>query len=84
MALGKAGADRQSMHAVLRGHSLAAWETLRQGQPNPLVELVSSDPEIQHFLDVSQIRTLMEAGMYTGDAAKRALEMAVTIRSALK
>ena len=46
MALVKAGADRQVMHEYLREHSLTAWGAVQSGNPNPLAELISHDPEI--------------------------------------
>src|SRR5213075_3162029 len=36
MELVKAGADRQQMHAVLRDHSMVAWQATAEGRPNPL------------------------------------------------
>ena len=46
MALVKAGADRQVMHEYLREHSMTAWGAIQSGNPNPLAELISHDPEI--------------------------------------
>ncbi len=37
------GADRQKMHEILRGHSLAAWGEVEKGNPNPLEELICAD-----------------------------------------
>ncbi|MFU8773470.1 MAG: adenylosuccinate lyase, partial [Anaerolineales bacterium] len=43
MALSKCGADRQVMHERLRDHALVAWSAIKNGQPNPLVDLVTRD-----------------------------------------
>ncbi len=72
MALGKAGADRQEMHARLRQHSLAAWDAIRTGHPNPLAESIARDPEIRHYLPEPELRSLMDASHYVGDAPQRA------------
>ena len=39
----KAGGDRQELHEVIREHSLAAWDALRRGETNPLVEDLCGD-----------------------------------------
>jgi adenylosuccinate lyase len=102
MELVKAGADRQVMHEVIRRHSLAAWEALRQEAPkagsapsrtgaasapptyqNPVIELLATDPTILAFLPAEQVRALLDASEYVGDAAQRAQEMAGIIRTAL-
>ena len=79
MALGKAGADRQLMHERLRQHSLAAWGAIRKGQPNPLAESINRDPEIRCYLTEHELRALMDASQYVGDAPQRAEAFAVTI-----
>lgn len=80
MALGRAGADRQAMHELIRQHALRAWQTLREGGRNPLAETLSSDPEILHYLPAEQVRLLLNAGEHVGDAPQRAREMAALIR----
>jgi adenylosuccinate lyase len=84
MALVKAGADRQVMHEYLREHSMTAWGAVQSGNPNPLAELITHDPEITHFLPADQLNTLMDVSYYLGDAVKRARGMAETIRKALQ
>ena len=83
MALGKAGADRQEMHARIRDLSLQAWEALRRGEPNPLAEQVAADPEFLRYLPADQLRALMDARGYLGDAPLRARELAAQIRQAV-
>lgn len=83
MALGKAGADRQEMHEHLRVHALAAWDAIGRGEPNPLRELIRSDPEFLRFLPANQLEALMEAGAYLGDAPQRARQLAEEARRKL-
>ena len=80
MELVKAGADRQKMHEVLREHSMAAWQALRKGGPNPLIDDLSADPEITHYVPATEVRALLDAADYTGDATERALALAAEIR----
>jgi adenylosuccinate lyase len=82
MELVKAGADRQAMHEVIRQHSLAAWDSVQRDTSagNPLPDLLSSDPAVLEFLEAEQVRTLLDAKGYVGDAPQRAREMASQIR----
>ncbi len=82
MGLGKAGADRQEMHERLRRHALAAWDALQNGQANPLTELIATDAVIRRYLDEAEVRALMDAGGYVGDAPQRARDLARQIREA--
>ncbi len=75
------GADRQKMHEILRGHSLAAWGEVEKGNSNPLEELICADTLIEHYLTNEEIRELLKPGGYFGIAEKRALGIAAEIRS---
>ncbi|HEB65322.1 MAG TPA: adenylosuccinate lyase [Chloroflexi bacterium] len=83
MALGRRGADRQEMHERLRQHALQAWENLRKGRGNPLIDLVGDDPVFQAYLTPEEIRTLMDARAYLGDAPRRARQMAAALKARL-
>ena len=83
MALVKAGADRQVMHEYLREHSLTAWDAVQGGNPNPLIELVKHDPEINRYLSVDELQRLTDISSYLGDAPQRARKMAETIRKTI-
>ncbi len=76
MAVTKAGAIRQEMHEVIREHSLAAWAKLNAGEPNPLIETLSNDARITHYLESAAVRSLMNADEYVGDAPARARHLA--------
>lgn len=76
MAAVKAGADRQAMHEILRQHSLAAWGEVTAGRPNPLTDLLCADERVAGYLPVEQVRRLLDASAYVGDAPRRARSMA--------
>lgn len=84
MAAGKAGADRQAMHELLRQESLAAWNAISAGQPNPLVDSLVSNPTLLSYLSSDSIRALLDATAYVGDAPSRARQFAYAIAQTLK
>jgi adenylosuccinate lyase len=84
MALVKAGADRQAMHELLRGHAMAAWAAVQAGEFNPLAERLAEDPAITAYLTPEALTALMDASQYVGDAPQRALSLAADIRKALE
>lgn len=83
MALSRAGADRQQMHTILREHSLQAWQAIEQGYPNPLIDNLCQDPQVNLYLNAGQIRAYMSADSYVGDAPERARAMAALIVQSL-
>jgi adenylosuccinate lyase len=85
MELVKAGADRQAMHEVIRQHSLATWDAVQRDTSanNPLPDLLSSDPAVLEFLKAEQVRALLDAKGYVGDAPQRARDMATRIRQGI-
>jgi adenylosuccinate lyase len=82
MELVKVGADRQEMHDIIRSHSMAAWRAVAAGRPNPLAEQLSADTRITARLAPAQVRALLRASEYVGDAPERARHMARTLRGA--
>jgi adenylosuccinate lyase len=83
MEAARAGGNRQELHEIIREHSLNAWETVALGQANPLIETLSSDPRLTTLLPPEQIRALLSAETYIGDAPERALELAAQIHAAV-
>lgn len=79
----RAGADRQAMHEVIRGHAMAAWQKVEEGAPNPLADTLATDPYILRYLPSDRIRELLDASSYVGDAGARARTFAATIRALL-
>ncbi len=84
MALVRTGADRQAMHEHLRQLSLAAWEAVQAGKPNPLVEMIKTDEAIRKTLSEGEIERLADVTEYLGLAESHARELAVAIREQLQ
>lgn len=80
MRLVQAGADRQRMHEIIRQKSMAAWDAVRRGGENPLVESLAGDLELQKFLSEGEIRKAMDFAGYLGNAPARARELAKKLR----
>ncbi|MEA3339137.1 MAG: lyase family protein, partial [Chloroflexota bacterium] len=83
MELVKAGADRQTMHEVIRAHAMTAWQAIWAGEPNPLTGRLSADPQVLQYVDADRVRELLDATGYVGDAAERARRMAEVIRGTM-
>jgi len=83
MELVKAGADRQAMHEVIREHSLAAWDAVEKGAPNPLADSLSSDEQVLAFLPPERVRELLDASGYVGDTPQRCAEFLTRLRAAI-
>jgi len=81
MELVKAGADRQAMHEVIREHSLAAWDVVQKGEPNPLADSLAGDERVLAFLPPDRVRELLDAGGYVGDAPQRCAEFLKRLRT---
>jgi adenylosuccinate lyase len=84
MSLVKVGADRQEMHARLCYLSGKAWEAVRLGQENPLVDAICQDNQITDYLPDHEIRALLDPRHHLGDSPKRALDMADRIQENIK
>src|SRR5690606_33782845 len=80
MAAVKAGANRQETHEHLREQSLEAWAAVSKGQPNPLAEQLVSSDFLRRYLSGDQIRALLDARAYVGDAPARARAFAAELR----
>ena len=84
MVLTRAGADRQQMHQVLRKHALQAWSAVREGKSNPMIELVSTDPNLLEFISKKEISRAMEGSAYLGDAVERAKKLSDKIKKEIR
>ena len=80
MAAVKRGGDRQELHEVIREHSLASWEEVKQGRPNPLADHLCADPRVTGLVPSEQARALLDAAGHVGDAPERARALARTIK----
>ncbi len=67
----KAGANRQEFHELIRRHSLVAWDAISQGQANPLLDNLTTDPQVTQYIPTEQGRLLMDASDYVGDTPER-------------
>ncbi|MEO7984902.1 MAG: adenylosuccinate lyase [Gemmatimonadales bacterium] len=65
-----AGGDRQTLHEVIRGHSLAVAERVSRGLPNDLLERLTADPAFKG-VPVERLRAELDPAMYTGRAAEQ-------------
>ena len=83
MELVKRGGDRQSLHEVIREHSLAAWAQIRRGEANPLVDLLCDDPRITQYAAPDEVRRWLDAAGYVGDAPARARRFAKVVQGEL-
>jgi adenylosuccinate lyase len=83
MRLVKAGANRQTMHELLRETAMRAHAELESGGPNPLVDLLVADERLQTYLTPEAIQDALDVRNYTGDASERALRLAQRIRDVL-
>ena len=84
LAAVKAGADRQIIHEHLRQLAQSAWKEVNHGKPNPLVEVIYSDPLLKKYLPADKISELTRVDSYTGFAPERARSMAKDIMQSLK
>lgn len=80
MELGKAGADRQAMHEVIRLHAMEAWRVVQKGKPNPLTDRLAKEPEILRYLSPDRVRALLDASEHIGNAPQRARRIAARIQ----
>ena len=79
----KAGADRQSIHEIIRAHSMTAWAAIAAGEANPLADLLAADERIARHVPADHIRKLIDASEYVGEAPARARALAARIRGQL-
>lgn len=83
MAAVRAGASRQEMHETIRAQSMTAWEAIRSGKANPLVENLSKDAAILEFLSKEQIIELMDYAHHVGNAPEKTREMARAVEAVI-
>jgi adenylosuccinate lyase len=83
MELVKVGADRQEMHEIIRAHAQAAWVEIREGNPNPIQDLLVNETALKRYLEESQISAYLDHTGYLGDAIIRASKLAKMIRQVI-
>ncbi|MEO6067419.1 MAG: adenylosuccinate lyase [Gemmatimonadota bacterium] len=69
----EAGGDRQTLHEVVRKHSLAAADQTAKGGVNDLMERLSADPAFKK-LDAARLRAELDPAKYVGRAPEQVTE----------
>ena len=80
----KNGADRQKMHELLRTISMKSWETVQEGKPNPMTELLEENTIINRYLKKEEINQCLDVTHHVGDAPDRALRLVAEIEKETK
>lgn len=68
-----AGGDRQSLHEVVRKHSLAVAEAVSRGEPNTLLDRLASDPAFRS-IPAATLQAELDPTNYTGRAPQQVTE----------
>jgi adenylosuccinate lyase len=69
----EAGGDRQSLHEVIRQHSISVAEAVSRGEPNDLLNRLATDPAFRG-VPGSMLGAELEPANYTGRAAQQVQE----------
>ena len=78
----RAGGDRQTLHAAIRRHSVAAGKAVKQdGAPNDLLDRIAADPVFG--LTRAQIDGVIRESRLTGRAAEQTEEYLAEVRRVL-
>ncbi len=64
------GGDRQSLHEVIRQHSLVVAEAVSRGAPNDLLDRLAADPAFRS-VPAAALRAELDPANYTGRAAQQ-------------
>jgi adenylosuccinate lyase len=65
-----AGGDRQSLHEVIRRHSLLVAEAVSRGAPNDLLDRLAADPAFRS-VPAEALRAELDPASYTGRAEQQ-------------
>ena len=68
-----AGGDRQSLHEVIRKHSMAVAEAVSRGEPNTLIDRLASDPAFRS-VSMAALRAELNPINFTGRASQQVTE----------
>jgi adenylosuccinate lyase len=68
-----AGGDRQSLHEVVRKHSLAVADSVSRGEKNTLLDRLASDPAFGG-VPATALQAELDPARYTGRAAQQVAE----------
>jgi len=65
-----AGGDRQSLHEIIRKHSLVVAEAVSRGEPNQLLDRLAAEPAFRG-VPAAALRAELDPANYTGRAAQQ-------------
>jgi adenylosuccinate lyase len=65
-----AGGDRQTLHEVIRQHSMAVAESVSRGGVNDLLDRLAADPAFRS-VPTASLRAELEPASYTGRASRQ-------------
>ncbi len=71
IAVVKKGADRQKMHELIREIAMEAWQSVQEGQVNPISDLLIQNKSIQKYIPPEEIASLLDVNHHIGDVTKR-------------
>jgi len=71
MRLAEKQGDRQKVHERIREKSFEAWREVMEGRPNPIEKLLWSDKSVSSRMTRKELRELLDAAGYVGDARER-------------
>ncbi len=80
----KRGAHRQKAHELLRRISMKAWDDVKKGNANPMVQLLRKDSAILKYLAPSEIDNLVDVTHHIGDAPMRARALGKIIEQKIR
>ncbi|HRP08364.1 MAG TPA: lyase family protein, partial [Gemmatimonadales bacterium] len=72
----QAGGDRQSLHEVIRTHSMAVSERVATGEPNDLLDRLASDPGFAS-VDQARLKAELDPARYVGRSPEQVGEFLV-------
>jgi adenylosuccinate lyase len=56
---------------LIRQHSMVSWETIQQGEENPLIGRLRTDETVLSYLGAEEVDALLDVSGYVGDAPAR-------------
>ena len=68
-----AGGDRQTLHEIIRQHSLAVADAVRQGAPNDLLSRLAGDPAF-HSVTEATLKAELDPSRFIGRAPEQVEE----------
>lgn len=79
----KNGADRQTLHEILRNIAMESWNETQENKPNPMSALLIKNEEIKKSLSEKEIIELLDVKEHIGTAPDRARKLVAEIKKIL-